>query len=67
MVKRVDPAQLVGAAEIAARLGITLPQTVHVWRRRDVGFPAPVAVLKMGMVWHWPDVEHWAKLTGRLK
>lgn len=58
--------QLVGAAEIAERLGSTRPQMVHTWRRRYPDFPQPVAVLKQAMVWAWPDVEEWAKRTGRL-
>ncbi len=28
-------------------------------------FPQPVATLKAGLVWAWPDVEKWAKATGR--
>jgi len=64
--RRIDSDQLVGAAEIASRLGLTLPQTVHSWRRRYPEFPVPVAVLNMGLVWVWPDVEAWAKKTGRL-
>ena len=58
--------QLVGAAEIAARLtpsGQT--SIVHDWRRRYSDFPQPVATLKAGHVWAWPDVEKWAKATGR--
>lgn len=58
--------QLVGAAEIAARLtpsGAT--SIVHDWRRRYPDFPEPVATLKAGLVWAWPDVEKWAKATGR--
>jgi len=66
MARRVDSDQLVGAAEIAARLGLTLPQTVHSWRRRYLDFPQPVAELTMGMVWFWPDVQEWARRTGRL-
>lgn len=58
--------QLVGAAEIAERTGANSVQTVHSWRRRDPRFPAPVATLRQAMVWHWPDVEKWAKATGRL-
>src|SRR4051794_31706426 len=65
--RRIDASQLVGAAEIAERLEVTLPQTVHDWRRRHQDFPTPVAVLKMGMVWNWPDVEAWARRTGRLR
>ncbi len=63
--------QLVGAAEIAARLtpsGRT--SIVHDWRHRHPAesphpFPEPVANLKAGLVWAWPDVEKWAKATGR--
>lgn len=58
--------QLVGAAEIADRLGLAMAQTVRDWRRRDDSFPQPVATLTMGHVWYWPDVERWAKATGRL-
>jgi hypothetical protein len=60
--------ELVGAAEIAERL-ITSGQTsiVHDWRRRHPDFPQPVTTLKAGHVWAWPDVEAWAKKTGRLK
>lgn len=62
---KIDPADMVGAAEIADRLGVER-ETVHVWRRRDLGFPEPVAQLQQAMVWAWPDVEAWARTTGRL-
>lgn len=58
--------QLVGTAEIAARLGLKNPETVHDWRRRHDDFPAPVARLRIGYVWNWPDVLRWAKTTGRV-
>jgi hypothetical protein len=57
--------QLVGAAEIASRLGVKYASTVHGWHRRALGFPEPVVVLRSGMVWAWPDVAAWAKATGR--
>jgi hypothetical protein len=28
-------------------------------------FPKPVADLAMGLVWYWPEIERWAKATGR--
>jgi predicted DNA-binding transcriptional regulator AlpA len=59
-------APLVGAAEIAARIGVKRPQVVHDWRRRYPDFPPPVATLRQALVWNWPDVERWAKRTGRL-
>lgn len=59
--------QLVGAAEIAQRLGVARPQVVHDWRRRHADFPAPVVKLRQAMVWNWPEVERWARRTGRLR
>jgi len=64
--KRVDVDQLVGVAEIADRLGVKSPQRVRDWQRRYPDFPPPAARLKMGFVWAWPDVEKWARATGRL-
>ena len=58
--------QLVGTAEIAERLGLRQSETVHSWRRRYPDFPEPVAKLKRTMLWLWPEVEAWAKRTGRL-
>jgi hypothetical protein len=57
--------QMVGAAEIAERLGMRSASLVHDWRKRYPDFPQPVATLKAGLVWAWPDVEKWAKATGR--
>lgn len=57
---------LVGAAEIAERLSIRHAQSIHTLRRRDPAFPEPVAHLRQALVWSWPDVERWAKATGRL-
>ena len=58
--------QLVGASEIARRLGAKQRQAVHLWRKRYEDFPEPVATLDMGLVWYWPEVERWARRTGRL-
>lgn len=62
----VRAGDLVGASEIAGRLGVNHAQTVHLWRRRHPAFPQPVADLAAGMVWAWPDVREWAISTGRL-
>lgn len=59
--------ELVGAAEIAERLGLSRATSVHQIRRRDPTFPQPVATLRQAMVWAWPDVAAWAKRTGRLR
>jgi predicted DNA-binding transcriptional regulator AlpA len=66
VVRRVPVDQLVGAAEIAERLGVKRSTVVHDWRRRHADFPKPVAQLKTALVWAWPDVESWARRTGRL-
>ena len=58
--------ELVGAAEIAERLGVKRSQVVHDWRRRYADFPEPVAKLRQALVWAWPDVAKWARRTGRL-
>jgi predicted DNA-binding transcriptional regulator AlpA len=63
----VDPADLVGAAEIADLLGWSHPQTVHTIRRRHADFPQPVATVGRQLVWLWSDVEAWARATGRLE
>lgn len=57
---------LVGTSEIAERLGVRRHQVVHDWRRRYEDFPEPVAKLKSALIWDWPDVERWARATGRL-
>ena len=65
--RRVDVDDLVGAAEIAERLGRGSASLIHDWRRRYDDFPPPVLQLRQGHVWHWPDVEAWARATGRLE
>jgi hypothetical protein len=64
--RKVDVDDLVGAAEIADRLDIAHRETVINWRRRYPDFPKPVAELRGALIWAWPDVEAWARATGRL-
>lgn len=66
MGRKVDVTDLIGAAEIAERLGLSHRESVHTLRRRHADFPSPVVELKQAKVWVWPDVEKWAKATGRL-
>ena len=63
-VVRVD--DLVGPAEIADRLDVQA-DTVWQWHGRHASFPEPVVRLKGATLWVWPDVEKWAKATGRLR
>jgi chromosome partitioning protein len=66
MPRGVDAADLVGAAEIAERLGLAHVPSVHAWRRRYDDFPQPIRELKMGLIWRWSEIEVWARRTGRL-
>ena len=58
-------ANLVGAYEIAQRLGFKRVQSVHGWLRTEgAGFPTPVRRIGRAQgfyVWFWPDVEEWAR------
>jgi predicted DNA-binding transcriptional regulator AlpA len=60
-----DLPELVGTREIAERLGLAHPESVHAWRRRHPDFPEPVARLGIGLVWLWAEVREWASKTGR--
>lgn len=64
--RKIDADMLVGTHEIAERLRLGRYQRVHDFRRRDPGFPPPVAQLKQAMIWYWPDVQSWAQARGRL-
>lgn len=65
MGRRIDVDQLVTSHDIADRLGIGW-RVVHDWRRRYDNFPEPVIARHRVLVWHWGDVEAWARATGRL-
>lgn len=62
----VDADDLVSASKIASLLGAKRPGVVHDWRRRQPDCPQPIARLTVGYVWSWPDIEAWARATGRL-
>lgn len=55
----------VGVVEVADRLGVTRG-AVNRWRERDIGFPGPRWTVGGRPAWAWPDVEAWARDTGRL-
>jgi len=63
--RRVDVDQLVGAAEIAERVGVSNSRVIHVWRGRHTDFPEPITRLKTAMIWCRLDVEKWAVQSGR--
>jgi putative ABC transport system ATP-binding protein len=51
-----DAAKL--AKEILSQVGLA---------ERLKHFPKPIAVLSMGNIWNWKEVEAWARKTKRLK
>jgi hypothetical protein len=53
----------VGAAEIAARLGVRA-QTVHAGRHRKL-MPPPRWTVSGQPAWDWATIEVWARRTGR--
>ena len=67
MGRKVDVDDLVGAHEIAQRLGVARPQVIHEWRRRHRDFPKPIAALKTALIWDWREVKKWAVDSGRLE
>lgn len=64
--RRLPASDLIGSAEIAERLGLAHPESVHNLRRRHADFPQPFARLGQVMIWSWTDVETWARANGRL-
>ena len=64
ITRRPGESQPVGAAEIAVRLAVR-PQTVHAWRQRRL-LPEPRWTVSGQPAWDWPDIEAWARRTGRL-
>lgn len=67
MGKQVDVDDLVDSLAIADRLNMADTTAVLNLARRHEDFPEPVAIFGGRVrVWVWPEVEGWAKATGRL-
>jgi predicted DNA-binding transcriptional regulator AlpA len=56
--------ELVIAADIAARLGISRARVSVLATRPD--FPRPLGHLGRSAVWRWASIERWARDTQRL-
>ena len=54
----------VGVKEVAERLRVQA-NTVHAWRKRG-RLPEPKGTAGGDPLWDWPDIEAWARATGRL-
>jgi len=65
MVLTVERYEPVSVVEIGERLGVE-PNTVHMWRYRSLGFPERKGRAGGVPLWDWPDIEAWARATGRL-
>lgn len=62
----VDTVDLLNAAEVADVLGLAHRQAIATYRSRYDDFPEPVIAKGTCVLWHRPDVEAWARATGRL-
>jgi predicted DNA-binding transcriptional regulator AlpA len=58
LYRRAD-IRLMGAGEIAERLGVVRQRVYQIANRK--GFPDPIASLTMGQVWLADDVEDWIR------
>jgi transposase-like protein len=67
--REIPSGDLVGASEIAERLGLAHSTTVHSWRVRyrasDDPFPEPVTKVAGAYLWSWLDVRRWCERTGK--
>lgn len=61
----MNTADLVGLAEIASRLNVTSAAAGN-WVARGL-LPKPALVANRVRLWDWPEVEDWAKATGRIE
>jgi prophage regulatory protein len=57
------PEDMVGTAEIAAMLGVTVGRVWQLRQRPD--FPEPAVRLRGAFVWRTADVVRWAEERGR--
>jgi hypothetical protein len=64
----VDLDDLVDGADIAELIGVASANVVGIYRRRYADFPAPVWVSRGGrcQLWLQPEIERWARSTGRV-
>lgn len=62
---KIDPADLIDAAEVAQILGLSSPRSVSVYRGRHSDFPVPAVNKASGkcVLWLRAEIEAW--VTGR--
>ncbi|GAA2894083.1 hypothetical protein Acy02nite_55560 [Actinoplanes cyaneus] len=59
MTDAAADSSLMGAREIAVRMGLSRQRIQQLAERPD--FPAPVASLRMGRVWRTTEIESWLR------
>jgi hypothetical protein len=64
-VSHVRGAQKIGGVVGRVTAVPDVPNGGSGWRRRHADFPQP-AKQEAALIWAWPDVERWARKTGRL-
>lgn len=66
MAEKVDPDDLIGAAEVQAILGLSHPSSVTTYLRRYSDFPNPVVDLSGSRVrlWKRQDIVRWHESRG---
>lgn len=60
MAAKIDPRELVTAADIARRLDIS-PQRVHQLNQQDRRFPTSEGRVGASDVWRWSKIEAWQR------
>lgn len=66
MAAKVDPDDLIGAAEVQAILRLSHPSSVTTYLRRYPDFPRPVVDRSQSRIrlWNRPDIERWQTQRG---
>jgi predicted DNA-binding transcriptional regulator AlpA len=57
----IGPEDVVGAEEIAERLGLECPEVERLMSAPT--FPRPATELAIGPLWLWPDIEPWLRAS----
>ena len=63
---KIDPTDLINAAEVAELLGLAHRQAIATYRSRYPDFPQPTITKGTCVLWDRRSIERWARATGRL-
>ena len=64
MAEKIDPDDLIGAADVQAILRLSHPSSVTTYLKRYPDFPAPIIDRSNSRVrlWKRQDIEHWLQV-----